>query len=313
MTLLCRYLYSLKSKMLLSVAVTLICLCACSDSGKTPSVVDAASAYEYTAAACAFGKRNSGSEGASKIAAWIEKTASVFKGVKVSRMEFEDNTPHGKIRFVNIVAEIPGDSESFVIVGTHYDTKFLKSVPEFSGANDGASGVGALLAMIKAVSESGVRPPLTLRFVFFDGEECIYSYGENDGFHGSHHAAEKWHNDGSLKKCAAMVLLDMIGDSDLKITFPKGSDAKLLNMAMESAKELGHSKHFSVYVNDILDDHTQFAEKGVPAINFIDFEFGHNNSYWHTRGDTIDKVSPESLKITSDTALHLIWRISAKK
>lgn len=313
MTLLCRHLYPVKSKMLLSVAVTLICLCACSDSGKTPPVVDAGTAYEYAAAACSFGKRNSGSEGAAKTADWIEKTVSGFKGIIVSRLEFTDNTPHGKIRFVNIVVEIPGASESFVIIGTHYDTKFLKSVPEFSGANDGASGVGALLAMIKAVSETGTKPPLTLRFVFFDGEECIYSYGENDGFHGSRYIAEKWQRDGSLKKCAAMVLLDMIGDSDLKVTFPKGSDAKLLNMAMESAKSLGHSKHFSVYANDILDDHTAFAEKGVPAINFIDFEFGHNNSYWHTRGDTIDKISPESLKIASDTALHLTWRIPAKK
>ncbi len=40
------------------------------------------------------------------------------------------------------------------------------------------------------------------------------------------------------------------------------------------------------------DDHTPFLEKGIRAVDIIDFDY----PYWHTTEDTIDKVSPESLE-----------------
>jgi Zn-dependent M28 family amino/carboxypeptidase len=41
----------------------------------------------------------------------------------------------------------------------------------------------------------------------------------------------------------------------------------------------------------MLDDHTPFLNKGIPAIDIIDFDY----PYWHTTHDTADKVAPESL------------------
>ena len=49
----------------------------------------------------------------------------------------------------------------------------------------------------------------------------------------------------------------------------------------------------------MIDDHIPAHNAGIPAINFIDINFGENASdfggYWHTHQDTADKVSAESL------------------
>jgi Zn-dependent M28 family amino/carboxypeptidase len=42
----------------------------------------------------------------------------------------------------------------------------------------------------------------------------------------------------------------------------------------------------------MLDDHVPFRERGIPAIDIIDFDY----PYWHTTQDTADKVSAESLE-----------------
>ena len=49
----------------------------------------------------------------------------------------------------------------------------------------------------------------------------------------------------------------------------------------------------------VIDDHVPANNAGIPAINFIDINYGENAStfggYWHTHEDTADKVSSESL------------------
>ena len=41
---------------------------------------------------------------------------------------------------------------------------------------------------------------------------------------------------------------------------------------------------------------------GIPTIDLIDFDYPH----WHTPGDTLDKVSAESLEITGRVALLMV-------
>ena len=52
----------------------------------------------------------------------------------------------------------------------------------------------------------------------------------------------------------------------------------------------------------IEDDHVPFLEAGIDAADLIDFDYGPSNSYWHTAGDTVDKLSAQSL----GTMLHII-------
>ena len=54
----------------------------------------------------------------------------------------------------------------------------------------------------------------------------------------------------------------------------------------------------------VIDDHVPANNAGIPAINFIDINYGENAStfggHWHTHNDTADKVSAESLGYIGD-------------
>ena len=270
---------------------------------------DAALAQQYAEKSVAFGARYSGSPAIAAYAEWIRKTAAESARFEVSEHRFEDVTPAGKMTFRNIIAEIPGRSREWVLIGCHYDAKKFLNTPGFQAANDGASGVAALLAMIRALEKYPSRPPFTLRFVFFDGEECLYKYGENDGLHGSRALAQKCEQSGELKNCRAMILLDMIGDRDLNLTLPANSSPALTATLTEIIRKHFPDLRFEKLSYDMLDDHVPFFRRGVPSIDLIDFNYGPGNSNWHTAGDTLDNISAQSICTAADLTFALIWNL----
>ena len=228
----------------------------------------------------------------------------------VLRDTFSKATPIGNIEFTNVIAEIEGqDSSQYILIGSHFDTKQLPGIKIFQGANDGASSSGVLLAMMKAIKDSGQKPPVTLRFVFFDGEECFQEYTETDGLYGSKHYAQLLEEQDLLKACVAMVLLDMVGDKDLTFTIPLNTDPQLLTLTNEIAAQLNISDRITKFNGKMLDDFVPFQEKGIKCIDLIDFNYGPNNVYWHTSHDTMSKISKESLKISGDLALGILWQL----
>ncbi|MCB1077814.1 MAG: M28 family peptidase, partial [Verrucomicrobiae bacterium] len=100
------------------------------------------------------------------------------------------------------------------------------------------------------------------------------------------------------------VLLDMVGDKDLKVNLPADTPPDLMRLTLESAEALGHRAHFGVSRTSIIDDHVPLNVEGVPTVDLIDFDY----DYWHTPADTADKLSPDSLQIVGQTALHLVER-----
>lgn len=266
-------------------------------------------AMRYAVETAKIVPRSSGTPGAEKTAAMIARTAKTFSGFRITVDSFQDLTPEGEKTFRNVIAELPGKSDDFLVIGAHYDTKKLESVPDFAGANDSGSGVGALLAMMKALAETGQILPLTLKFVFFDGEEALLNYTENDGFHGSRRYVAELKKENLLRKCKAMILLDMAGDKDLLLKLPADTDPFLQALVLKSAEELGYGAHVGINGPAMLDDHTAFAKAGIPAVDLIDFSYGPDNLYWHTGADTIDKISAESLGISSAIALKTVWKL----
>jgi glutaminyl-peptide cyclotransferase len=227
----------------------------------------------------------------------------------VELIKWKEPTSEGNIEFCNVMTEIPGKSTDFILIGSHFDAKKLMSVPDFEGANDSASSTGLLLAVIKAIKEHSEKTPLTLKFAFFDGEECFISYTETDGLFGSRYLCEKMKSEDILKKCKAVIILDMIGDKDLNITIPTGADPELVRTFKKIAEKQKKSQFISDYGNDIVDDHTPFQREGIPTLDIIDFEFGEGNMYWHTKADSMDKISRESLETVGNLTLELLWNV----
>jgi Zn-dependent M28 family amino/carboxypeptidase len=136
-------------------------------------------------------------------------------------------------------------------------------------------------------------PKGNLLCVWTDGEECMNEYGPNDGLWGARRAVDYVESKGM--KIQAVVCLDMIGDKDLSIKIPANGSPTLAKIAVHAARRAGYPDLVSLWDEHVKDDHLPFHEKGYKAIGMIDFDYGPNNSYWHTDADTMDKISVESL------------------
>ena len=212
-------------------------------------------------------------------------------GADVRRDVFRAMTPKGEKEFVNLYAEFAsGDENSrWVIVVSHYDTKPGTKCP---GANDGASTAGLLVGLASACV-NWKEPKGNLLIVWTDGEECMESYGPNDGFWGSRRAVEYVERKSRLVQ--AVICVDMLGDRDLEISIPANGSPALTKIVQHAAKRIGSPDLVKPISEHVKDDHVPFLEKGYKAIDLIDFSYGPNNSYWHTPQDTVDKISEESL------------------
>ncbi|MBO0863271.1 MAG: Zn-dependent exopeptidase M28, partial [Chloracidobacterium sp.] len=223
-----------------------------------------------------------------------------------------------------VIAELPGESQNVIIIGSHYDTKPFKEFA-FVGANDGGSSTGALLEIARVMAtenqNAGPKRKFTYLFAFFDGEEAFCKDWDEcmngkDHTYGSRYMVERLRNEKQLSRVKTMILLDMIGDRDLTIPREQSSSQWLVEAIWGTARQIGHIKEFPerpFSVGD--DDHMPFLRAGVPAVDIIDFEYGSSpekDDYWHTEADTLDKISPRSLKIVGDVTLLSLPKIEAQ-
>jgi len=274
-----------------------------------PQQLDGDAAYQEVAKFLEVGRRDSGTPGA-KLAA--EYLATRLKQFKLSAQidEFIDITPLGETTFYNVIGRRPGTRDGIIILASHFDTK-CDIQPEFQGANDSGSSTGLLLELARLLIRSAYSGP-EIWFVFFDGEECINKYGPRDGLHGSRYLAETLEKNGLAKNVQAMILLDMIGDCDLTITIPRNSTPELVSYVFQTARDQGARNNFALYPFEVLDDHVPFLSAGIPAVNLIDFHYGSKpglNDYWHTAGDSIEHVCPQSLETVGRVVLGVLNRI----
>jgi Zn-dependent M28 family amino/carboxypeptidase len=265
------------------------------------------SAFELTRKAVSFGPRPSNSPAMAKQQAWMF-AALKATGAKIEQDRFSPMTPLGLTPMMNLIARFHGASGRVIVVSGHYDTKIL---PGFVGANDGGSSTGLLLEMARALAGAKRRDDVWL--VFFDGEEAVERWSDNDGTYGSRHLAAKWAREGPLGKIRALINVDMIGDRDLGILEEASSSAELRALVRASARALGFERHFLRDRSFIDDDHAPFLRLGVRAIDLIDFDYGPGHAWWHTPADTMDKLAPRSFEVVGKTVLEAIRRLEAER
>jgi hypothetical protein len=272
------------------VFVLLFVIVACSE--PEPLVFDGEAAYEHVVAQCDLGFRPTGSKAGwangDYIISYLEE-----QGWAVETEEFTyRDTP---VR--NVIGRMPDSKDAdeeagekpVIILGAHYDTRRSAdrqnpSIPVM-GANDGASGVAVLLELARTLDRDKLQHRVWL--AFFDAEDN----GNLDGWEwcvGSSYMAEHLEI-----MPEAVVVVDMIGDADQQLYLERNSDPALQVQLWGIAATLGYTDtFFSEYRHAMYDDHIPFAERGIVAVDIIDFDY----PYWHTTQDTPDKVSAESLE-----------------
>jgi glutaminyl-peptide cyclotransferase len=270
-------------RQLCALALALV-LVACVARSTTETQFDGKKAYGHVLEQAAIGPRPAGSEEAQQTADYITGVLDKL-GWTVESQEFVYNGIVGR----NVVASRGGGG--VIILGAHYDTRPLAdrdpvdpSLP-VPGANDGASGVAVLLELARVLdlSESDVQVWL----MFFDAEDR----GGINGWPfsvGATYAAQRLTVDPR-----AVVIVDMVGDADQQFFWEQNSDPQLNRQLWAVAADLGYEDYFIPRNGPaIIDDHLPFLQRGLSAVDIIDFDY----PYWHTTEDTADKVSSASLE-----------------
>ncbi|MBA3387356.1 MAG: M28 family peptidase [Chthoniobacterales bacterium] len=297
----------------LLVLVTCALIAACHDNDREASSgakiweeFSGENAWRHVQALVDFGPRPPASPAIKQSRAYITQQLESF-GWRVTRQAFTNDTPHGSIAFVNLLATFAAAKSAPVfLLCSHYDTKTFDAV-RFVGANDGGSSSGVLLELARVLAS---QPELAakVQLVFFDGEEAYVSFTETDGLYGSRYFAKQLSVGGKAKQFRGGIVFDMVGDKSLRLTLPTDSPAEMTRGIFAAAEALNVREHFSYGNGTITDDHTPLNAAGIATIDLIDFDYPP----WHTPADTMDKLSAESLGIVGSVATRYLAETALK-
>jgi Zn-dependent M28 family amino/carboxypeptidase len=106
-----------------------------------------------------------------------------------------------------------------------------------------------------------------------------------------------------------MILVDMIGDRDLRIKREAESTRWLKDAIWGAAKRLKYGEVLVDEETPIEDDHVPFLDAGVPAVDVIYLDY---YPHWHTANDTLDKVSARSMQIVGEVLTEALPEIEKR-
>jgi hypothetical protein len=285
------------------------------------------SALAYARTQVEFGPRVPGTDGHRRAGDWIVAQMRA-RADSVEVQTWTHVTRQGvSLPMRNILARIRPDLPQRVLYLAHWDTRptadndrnlGAKQRP-IPGANDGASGVGLLIALADALKQT--PPTVGVDLLFVDGED----YGQfespvddttknRDVLIGSRWFASTMP---ATYRPVFGVLFDMIGDAALQIYQEEHSvnaAPEVVSRVWALAKELGYEQYFIPQVKTaITDDHVPLIRKGLRVIDVIDIDYCSDGStdcaetnLHHTHGDTIERLSAKSLQIVGDVAVSLV-------
>lgn len=289
-------------------------------------VFEADSAYAYVARQVAFGPRvpNTQSHKAcgDYLAAELKRHgAQVFEQEAV--LTAYDGT---KLQARNIIGSFDPENKKRVMLFAHWDTRpFSDHDPNpanhrkaIDGADDGASGVGALLEIARQIGMNA--PGMGVDILFFDAED----YGipefdkskyqtDNSWCLGSQFWAKNPHVPNYKAKFG--ILLDMVGAKDAVFYKELTSmyyAARYVDEVWNTARNLGYGKFFiNANGGGITDDH-QFVIEGrnIPCLDIINYDpqsEGGFRTHWHTQKDNMENIDRETLKAVGQTVLEVVY------
>jgi len=198
----------------------------------------------------------------------------VRSGAKTAKIILDQEQYKGQSH--NVIAELPGEIDEYIILTAHYDTTSLSQ-----GAYDNMSGSVGLLG----IAEYFVNHPhrYGLRFMWCGSEERGLLGAKA---YCSNHADE-------LAKVVLDINMDMIGCIMGVMHAFCSSEEKLVGYIEYFGREYGmtivphHELHSS--------DSTPFADNGVPAISF-GRRAPDNLATIHDRFDTVSLLSEEQMR-----------------
>lgn len=239
-----------------------------------------------------------------------------------AQVALETTSDSGERTTTNVFAEVPGRTDSVLMVGAHLD-----SVPAGPGINDNGSGSAAILEVAQNVAKT--KPEQTIRFAWWGAEEL--------GLLGAEHYVDTLPAP-ELDRISSYLNFDMVGspnfvrfvydgdDSD-RVGAPAGPEG---SEAVEDVFETFYTERGLAYEGTDFNgrsDYGPFIAAGVPAGGLFTGAEGIKTeaqaaTYGGTAGeaydpcyhqacDTFDNNSDEVLDQNADAIAHAVATLSA--
>lgn len=252
---------------------------------------DADNAMADVRAIEAFGVREAGSD--------AERQAVDYMAARLTKLGYspviEDvPLPDGRVSH-NVSARSVGVSPHTIVLGAHLDSK-----PPSPGANDNATGCGALLEIARILAEQPVTPQV--EFIFFGAEETI----DKDPNH--HHFGSRARvarlTEAERAKIAGMISVDMIGYGPdfVARTMLRGPRA-MADLLLATSKK---SQAGLTFLKDPGEtgwsDHEAYELAGIPAV-WIEWR---DDPVYHTAKDTSAHIRPEKVRAAGQLVLDVV-------
>jgi glutaminyl-peptide cyclotransferase len=264
-----------------------------SDTAHRADRFDGARAWRLVELQLSYGQRPGGSEQLRELAERLRRL--------LPRGRFEDlGSQFPGLR--NIVGDLPGRGKP-IVLAAHYDTQ---SDPEgFVGANDSAAGTAAVLELARALRPPRARDGRAVRFVLFDGEEQPAGQ-ESQPFASSGLRGSRSYVAQHGRDARELVLLDYVANRGARFRREQASDPALWARLRAAAGAAGVGALFPPGEQSvsIIDDTTPFEQRGVPAIDVIDWDYQYKQGV----RDTLDKLDPEVLDGVGEAVAELAAR-----
>lgn len=226
-------------------------------------------------------------------------------GWSTEQSELHDVTPHGRMKFTNIISRLNPNAKRYLTLACHYDSKDMEN---FVGATDSAVPCAIMMNLassLRTQMQAVKNSDLSLQFLFLDGEEAFVNWNARDSIYGARHLAQKWETENELAKIDLFVLLDLLGAAEprfysyfanteswyfqlVDIESRLGAGGFLVEHAHNSAhthkkRHQGYFQPYSVQMG-IEDDHIPFLRRDVPILHLIPTPFPE---VWHTPSDDL--------------------------
>ncbi|WP_419157720.1 M20/M25/M40 family metallo-hydrolase [Rossellomorea sp. BNER] len=244
-----------------------------------------------------IGPRGAGTEGEQKTVDYLVDQFESFGYEEVNIQEFTFTRSGEEITAYNVEAvKAPmtnHDTGQQIIVGSHHD-----SVPWGKGANDDASGTGALLELARVFANTPTDT--TIKFVAFGAEEY--------GLWGSRKYAEAMSQE-EADSTVAMFQMDMVGSADagdLVMFTANGEKNTVTDLGAAAGSRVSELVPYSELGRS---DHVPFHNLGIPAALFIHTPL---EPWYHTEEDTIEHISKEKLKDVADIVGAGVFQVARK-
>ena len=203
----------------------------------------------------------------------------------------------------NVIGELRGSErpEEIVLAGGHLDSWDVAQ-----GATDNGLGTAIVLEMARTLAGLTERPRRTLRFAVWAAEEI--------GLCGSWDHARRHADD--LPRFAGVMNFDMTADPygywAPRLAGGTPADAPgeaLLRRLAEQLAPLGMRQEFA-HRAGLHSDHQPFMLAGVPVLALLSTNATQGAHYYHSVGDTFEKVSLPAFCRAAAVGAHTLWALA---